>query len=67
MAAIKWNDTTKDKLVKTLVEDFDASEHLAQEAVVRFASDVEPEEELDFENFEDLAEHVHDTQSYWED
>lgn len=64
---INWNDQTAEKLVKLLVEDFDASEHLASEAVARFAKENDGDPITEFDSLEALAEEIHDNQSYWED
>lgn len=64
---INWNDQTAEKVVKILVEDFDASEHLASEAVARFAKDNENVPLDSWDSLQDLAEHIHEAGEYWED
>lgn len=67
MSEIKWTDEVQEKLVKILVEDWDASEHLAQEAVARFGRDNESVPLDSWPTLAELAEEIHETQSYWED
>lgn len=64
---IKLDDQTQEKLVTILVEDLDASQHLAEEAVARFVRDNGDEPVTAWETLQDLAEEIHGTQSYWED
>lgn len=50
------------RIAKALVDDFDATPQLAEEAVLKIN-----EEHVDeFPDLDDLAEHVYDTQSFWE-
>lgn len=64
---IKWTDEIQEKLVKMLVEDFDASEHLAQEAVARFGRENENVPLDSWSSLEELAETINDSSEYWDD
>lgn len=55
-------DDVREQLIKILVEDYDASPHLAEEAALKVNQD-----DVDaYETIEDLAEYVHDTQEFWD-
>ncbi len=56
-------DDIREKLKKTLIEDFDASPHLAEEAAARVTTD----DSDDFDNIDELAEFVHDNSKFWDD
>lgn len=52
----------QDAVEKKLVEDFDASPHLATEAASRITQDDVDE----YPNVDELTEYVHDNQEFWD-
>jgi hypothetical protein len=53
----------RDEVQRKLIEDFDASPDLAEDAASKITDD-DLEEHPDID---ELTEYVHDTQSFWED
>lgn len=55
-------DEIRERLVKALVDDFDSSPNLAEEAAARVTQD----DVDDFDNIDELAEFVYDNEKFWE-
>lgn len=55
-------DEIREKVQKILVDDFDATPSLAEEAAAR----IKEEDAEDFDNLDEFAEFIHDTARFWE-